>query len=189
MNKAEFIKNYKAQFTKNKVFQLKFEMGGSIKIKIKRVAQVLNRFEEVSNTIFLNEEIWVLLIIWDAKKSSISKLFSEEFTTNNPKKYYKGEINDGLIETNNFDQGAFDEAEIFYLQYSQYSFDKVIKLVYSSAGFDLAIENTIGITAHYVSFKREPILLNIYDDRGMELLSPDKNIVDSIGEKFSQYLL
>ncbi|KAA0991033.1 DUF3885 domain-containing protein [Dyadobacter aurulentus] len=189
MNKQEFIRDYKKLFSQNNEFKIRFEMGGNIRSKKKRVKQVLTRFEEISNVVFMKKEIWVLLIIWDFKMDNNEKLIRLGFDIDLAKNYYFGKVNDGLIEMKYFDQEVLDEAEILYLEYGSYSFRDILPLVHSSAGFDLAMENTAGLSAYYISFSKEPVLLNLYDDRGMELLSHDKKLIDSISRKFSHYLL
>lgn len=188
MEKAEFINAYKRNFVINDELKLKFEMGGKMNGE-QRVNQVLQRFEEISNYIFKNKEIWIFLIIWDANGDNKKELVNGGFDETLASNYYYGKVEDGLIIKENFYEEAFEEAEILYLKYKHYSFDDIMPLVYSKAGFELGFENTAGIVAYFISFEDQPILLNLYDDRGMELLSHDRETINNISREFSEYVI
>lgn len=40
-------------------------------------------------------------------------------------------------------------------------------------------EPSANITCYFINFKR-PIIINVYDDRGMDIYSPDKMIIDEL---------
>ncbi|WP_445440402.1 DUF3885 domain-containing protein [Dyadobacter frigoris] len=84
---------------------------------------------------------------------------------------------------------AFDDAEILYIKYENYSLGKIFPLVQMIAGFDLGFKNTINILSYFLSFQNQPLLLNLYDDRGMELLAHDEQLINSVGGKFADYVL
>src|SRR5690554_236111 len=111
MGKEEFINNYKRNFASNNELKLKFEMGGKMNGE-KRVNQVLQRFEEISNYIFKNKEIWVFLIIWDANGENKKELINSGFDKTLASNCYYGKVEDGLIIKENFSEDAFEDAEI-----------------------------------------------------------------------------
>lgn len=187
MKLIEFIDSYKRSFGNNSELKLTFEMGGD-EDGIKRVNQVVQRFKEISDYIFKDKEVWVLLIIWDANGSNKKELLSSGFNINNATSYFHGDLNDGLINKENFYEDALNEAEILYIKYDLYQFECIFPLVYSKAGFELGIDNTAGIVSYFITFENPPILLNVYDDRGMELLTHDKKVINDVGTKFSKYL-
>lgn len=187
MEKIEFINAYKRSFVTNTELKVRFEMGKNEKGN-KRVRQVLERFKEISEFIFQDEEIWVLLVIWDANGQNKKELLNSGFDETQASEYYHGHIGDGLIRKELFSDDAFDDAEILYLKYQNYSFSKIRPIVYSKAAFELGFKNTAGIVAYFMSFKDKPILLNLYDDRGMEVLSHDNNIISAVERKFSKYI-
>lgn len=187
MEKEDFINAYKKKFINNDELKLKFEMGGDMDGD-KRLNQVIQRFKEISNYVFKDNEVWVLLIIWDANGKNKQELINSGFDISLASSYYDGALDDGLIKKQNFYEEAFQDAEILYLKYKHYSFDDIIPLVYSKAGFELGLENTAGIVAYFVSFENQPVLLNLYDDRGMELLSHGRETINKISVEFSEYI-
>jgi len=44
----------------------------------------------------------------------------------------------------------------------------------------------MNITCYFVGFDRS-LILNIYDDRGMDVYSPNKVLIDELLNKFSQW--
>jgi hypothetical protein len=187
MSKSEFINAFKLSFVSDTEFKVTFEMGQNAKGQ-KRVNQVLERFENISKFVFQNDEIWVLLIIWDAKGENKKDFLNIGFDKSIATECYNGKIKDALIKKEQFYDKAIANAEIFYLKYNTYLFDKVMPLVYSKAAFELGFQNTASIVAYFISFKNQPILLNLYDDRGMEILSNDKEIISNLEKKFYRYI-
>ena len=188
MNKIEFINNYKRLFLLDDELKIRFKMGENRRGK-SRITQVLNRFEEISNAVFSDKEVWVLLVIWDPNGKYGTEFVHTGFDTNLANDYYDGTIKDGLIVREKFAEDAFSDAKILYIRYENYSFRNIMPLVYSIAGYELTIENTGGILAYFISFEGEPVLLNLYDDRGMELLSHSKNLIDWATEKLGRYII
>lgn len=191
MGKIDFINLYKQFFSKNNELKLRFEMGGKLKSK-KRITQVLKRFEEISSYIFDNKEVWILLIIWDSKGNNKKELLNSGFekSLSLADEYYTGKLRDEVIDIHNFNIEAFEDAEILYIKYKIYNFNAIFPIVYSKAGFELGANNTAGIVAYFISFSDEqPILLNLYDDRGMELLTTKQTLVNLIHNKFDEYII
>lgn len=188
MTRSEFLSAYKRVFVDDNELRIGFKMGENLRGK-KRIDQVVKRFEEISNAVFGGDEIWVLLIIWDANGENKKKLIDIGFDINLASNYAYGKIDDGVIVKEKFAEDAFEDAKILYIKYDQYSFNYILPLVYSKTGFELAFENTAQITAYFMSFSKHPVLLNLYDDRGMELLSHDKEVIDSVAKKFSKYII
>lgn len=188
INKAEFIENYKKHFRNNDELQIVFNMGERRRGKA-RLNQVQNRFREISSDVFKDGEIWVLLVIWNASEDNKNTLINGGFDIDLASNFYIGQIQDDLIEKDNFCEEAFDDAEILYIRYENYSFDMIFPLVHMLAGFDLGVQDTINILAYFISFRNQPVFLNLYDDRGMELLSHDGQLMDSVGGKFAGYVL
>lgn len=188
MDNLEFIETYKRVFTKNDERKIRFKMGEK-KEGEERVCQVLSRFEEISNYIFNRKEVWVLLIIWDANGENKKELVDAGFNEGKADEYHYGQVSDGLIKEENFSSEALLNSEILYLKYNSYSFERVRPLIYSKAGFELGFERTAGIVAYFISFENCPILLNLYDDRGMEVLVENEKVMDEIHNRFVKYII
>ena len=190
MKKENFILNYKKYFFHNNQKRLTFDMADNVKAK-KRLTQAIERFKIISNFLFSGKEVWILLIIWDAKGENKQELLRSGFlnTLENSTKFYSGSLKDGLIDESNFDSEALEECEILYINFDNYNFDTIYPIVYSKAGFDLALENTAGLIAYFISFDEEPVFLNFYDFRGMEFLTNDQGVIDVVSNKYNDFLL
>lgn len=188
MTKLEFIDAYRDLFAGNSELKVRFKMGEDMR-GAKRLNQVLRRFEDISDFVFRDKEIWVFLIVWNANEENAKKLLKEMSGEQGATSYYHGKIDDGLVDKERYDEEAFEDAEIVYLKYDHYSINLILPIVYSKAGYDLGMEDTTGILAYFLCFEDHPILLNLYDDRGMELLSHDKNTINSVCEKFRDYVI
>ncbi|MDP2385338.1 MAG: hypothetical protein Q8M29_03120 [Bacteroidota bacterium] len=188
MEKQDFIKAYKKQFIAKNKFKIVFEMGALLKGK-ERVGQVTNRFKEIADFIFEQKELWVLLILWDVERGTKNDLAKCGFEENAATHSYKGKIEDGLLANSRFDSQAIKESEIKYLKYEKFSFDKISPIVRAIAGYELGFENSANISAYFLSFEDTAVLLNLYDDRGMELLNDASEFTSEISNKFQRYLM
>lgn len=177
MNKAVFVKKYRDHFGKKNKYQIVVSMDERFKGKAK-VVQVMKRFNQVANIIFSDKEIWVLLIIWDAYRGTMEDLTNCGFKY--PEIYIKGDYDDELLNTQLFDKEALKESEFFYLRYSKYAFEQIAPIVCAIAGYELGLERSANISAYFINFDDTPILLNLYDDRGLELVTDSKENFNKI---------
>ena len=183
MEKEELIKKYKKYFSYNDEFRVVFEMGGGLNDEL-RLRQVHNRFKEISEYIFKNDEIWIILILWDIDRDTKGQLKRVGFKEENATKIFKGENEDNL-----FEREITENDEIYYVNYNKYSFNNIYSLVRAIGGYELGLDCGVNITAYFISFKDNPVLMNLYDDRGMELLSNDLETINKVSENFSDYVL
>lgn len=87
INKVEFIDNYRKHFRNNDEWQIVFNMGETRRRKA-RLNQVYKRFKEISNEVFKDGEIWILLVIWDASEDNKNILINGGFDINLASRFY-----------------------------------------------------------------------------------------------------
>lgn len=150
--------------TKNK---LRFELGGD-EIDLKRVSQAKERSSQILQYCFSGLPIWLRIILWDKEgEMDLSKA--------------------GLaVET--FDDSFKDENEedILYLHLKKYSPFIVNPIVTSIINYEMAVEPSANITSYFIDFDRS-IIVNIYDDRGMDVYSPGKAFIKGLLNRFSSW--
>ncbi len=125
-----------------------------------RVNQALERSKAILDFSFKGKEIWLQIILWD---------------------------NDALIElktaginpddADNRLEWKEDDNYFLALNYKQYSFQKILPICLSIINFDLAYSPSANITCYFIDFV-EPIVVNIYDDRGCDIYSPSSELLE-----------
>lgn len=150
--------------TKNK---LRFELGGD-EMDLNRVSQAKYRSNQILQYCFNGLPIWLRIILWD-KRSEID-LNNAGFT----------------IETSDNNFRDENEEGILYLYLKKYSPSIVSPIVTSIINYEMAEEPSANIACYFVDFHRS-VIVNIYDDRGMDVYSPDKAIIDALLNRYSSW--
>ncbi|MEE1899176.1 hypothetical protein V1389_12555 [Flavobacterium rakeshii] len=184
MDKPEyFINNYKKFFSGDNTYKIVFKLNDYLEDNTENFLHVVNKFKEISEYVLANKEVYLLLMKWDKTQTSQdikSSGFNEDEADSKFKlEDYKEMINPFLEE----------EDELICLNYNNYDFSAIKKLAEGIAGFELGIESGLNISIYFISFDDYPVLLNMYDDRGMEVLLEDEKAYNEIKLKFSKYLL
>ncbi len=118
----------------------------------KRIKVAVTKAIEELNSCFKGENLWLRVILWDKT--------DEKDLLNPVLESIKENLKYSLIEDNSF---------ILYYFFDIFDIDKIITLVKSSIYYDLGIEPSINITCFYFNLETQ-ILVNIYDDRGMDIV-------------------
>lgn len=66
--------------------------------------------------------------------------------------------------------------------------DEIHKYLWGALGSELGIEPTFNCKIYFINFK-DKILAHPYDDRGMDLIGPNKTLLKKIYETYQSYLL
>lgn len=104
---------------------------------------------------FKDNKLWIRLILWDIKDESML-LHSALYPLNDFLKFKV--INDDSL--------------VLYFLLEKFDFTVVEGLVKSSIGYELGIEDTLNITCFYFN---DLIILNVYDDRGLDVVTTCQN--------------
>lgn len=127
-----------------------------------RVNQALKRSKAVLDFCFKGKEIWLQIILWDN-----DALIALKTAGINP------DYADNKLEWKE------DDNNFLGLNYKQYSFQKILPICLSIINFDLAYSPSANITCYFIDFV-EPIIVNIYDDRGCDIYSPSRSLFRKI---------
>lgn len=161
----DFKKKFHKSFSDDNQYKIVFNMSDYLKDEESRVKKVIQRFKSISQEIFHDSDIWVALVIWNQSIETAKDLKACGFKIEDVTSVFKGNINDNIF---NFED--YEDSEIIYLYYDKFDFAKLKPLVRAIAGFELAVKPSASITAYFLNFQKDrDVLLNLYDDRGMEL--------------------
>lgn len=171
--KQQIIKN----FFQKENYKIIFKMGEN-KDDYKRVSEVMEKFRCISEYIFKNNKVWILLFIWD--KEDLNILLKDVFIQS-ASTIHKIYNNDSFLSYFPYDTEAISEAKIFLLEYDEFRYKNIENLVKLHAGYELALDNTLNISFYIISMSYQyNTLINLYDDRGLELLTDNNNFIEDI---------
>lgn len=165
-------------------YKVVFRMGESEDAH-KRVEEVANKFQYISEYVFKNNKVWLLLFVWeeeDIKKLQKDKLIQCANTI------YKIHHSDNILSYLPYDTEALYEASIFVLEYNEFEYRVFENLIKQHIGYELALDDTLNINFYLVSISpKYNALLNLYDDRGLELLTNNNMFLKDIEENKFPY--
>lgn len=70
-------------------------------------------------------------------------------------------------------------------QYDEVICENIAKLIIHH---DMALEPSVNITCYFMNFDL-PAIVNIYDDRGMDIVSPNFGFLDNLSTIFLEYII
>jgi hypothetical protein len=149
--------------------RLRFELGGE-EVGSNRIKQALDRSNQILQYCFHNLDIWLRIVLWSDKEEG----FLEK----------AGLVIQSAYST--FRQK--NEEETLYLYYDKFSKSLVEPIITSIVNYELAEEPSANITCYFVNFEKQ-IVINIYDDRGVDVYSTNKKIIEAISDKFYPWLI
>jgi len=149
--------------------KLRFELGAE-EIGLKRFEQALDRSYHIFSECFRGSPIWLRIILWDKQ----------------------GEIdlkNAGLvIENANSSLKRIGEEEVLYLYFKKYSQAILSPVMTSIINYELAQEPSANITCYFINFEKS-IIVNIYDDRGVDVYALSRQVIATVSNKFHKWLI
>ena len=184
----EFLIKFHNSFNIGHTFKIVFAMAGDIKNDNLRVQKVIQRFKDISKEIFRDKDIWIALILWNIERATVKELEVCGFNFENADFKFEGSKYDSVFVGDNFEN--FQDSQILYLYYNRFDFLKLKGLVKAIAGFELGVEPSANITCYFLNFETgNEVLLNLYDDRGMEFLTTNEGLQEKVLKKFKNYIL
>ncbi len=153
--------------------RIRLELGGENKSTSDRIRQALYRSSQVLDYCFKNQ-IWFRVILWDNNEAEFfekSHINIEECDV-----YFKQAI---IIE----------EIEITILYFYYEIFPKLIidSINTLIINYDLGESPTLSITCFFMDFQNA-VLINPYDDRGLDIYCPNSNLLTDISAEFIQWV-
>jgi hypothetical protein len=182
MNIQPFLKKYNTTFNKNS-FKLVFDLGGNESDDLKRAQQANQRVKRVFDSLFKKKDLWLILISWDTKTKMLEELKTCGFEINDSNTLIEGKKEDLIV---NYD--LLNPIGTYYLHYKEINYSSIENISLGIINNELGLEPYTGIRAYFVSFEGLPIFLNLYDDRGLELLVTNEKYYDQISSEFKNIL-
>lgn len=117
---------------------------------------------KVLEAIYEGKEVWLRVILWE--HDSFDNLLKCGFTSSDFVVILEREV-------------GFNELTVAvkYLQLQEFRIESLSPFIKAVINFDLGINPMSNITCFYLNFD-VPALVNIYDDRGIDVLTPNEKI-------------
>jgi len=176
----------------NSSIAIRFEMGGGVDTPEKRVKQVKQRAIKLFNALHKpSDEIYFVLFIdkWDNESISdieniVSKVFSNYIS--------KIDFRNVIKQVQEFRYKDLDDIDdivtIRYCADVKYQQLKLEELVEAIANRTLGLEPTVDGDIYLLN-KTSKTIFHLYDDRGLDILAENKEILKSIYEKYNDWIL
>lgn len=149
--------------------RLRLELGGEDMDNDNRVRQAIDRSASVLKYCFEGKEVLLRIVLWDRESlKTIENLFAGL--------KYEIEKNDSF------------EDDVIYVKMEQYDeviCENIAKLIIHH---DMALEPSVNITCYFMNFDI-PAVVNIYDDRGLGIVSPDFCFLDDLSRACLEYTI
>jgi hypothetical protein len=150
--------------------RIRVELGGSLTLP-NRHEEALKRSKQVLKYCFDKSSIWLRIILWDdVEKENL--------------------INAGL-DLNKADlifEGEFANEKVLYVYFREYSELSIDPVVISIINYETNRDPFANITCYFVNFLA-PLVLNIYDDRGLDIFSPNQSFTDGITNRYNSWVI
>jgi hypothetical protein len=153
--------------------KLRFELGGESESTFEKIAQALNRSSQIFDYCF-RSAIWLRIILWDDNELDF---------------FEKSHINKKQYDSFFKQETIINETSVTVLYLYFKSFPKAIIKSISTLiiNHDLAESPSLNITCFYIDFDNA-ILVNVYDDRGMDIYCPKSALINDLHAKFIDWV-
>lgn len=149
--------------------RVRFNLGEELEDEY-RFQQALNRSTSILDDCFSGKDIWLRIIMWG--ENGLHELKSTGMDLDIANEKIEGK------------EGGYD---VLYLYYERYSFQIISPVVASIINYELARDPSAHITCYFVNFYH-PVVVNIYDDRGCDIYSPNNSIILSLAQKHKNWI-
>ncbi|PWG78084.1 DUF3885 domain-containing protein [Pararcticibacter amylolyticus] len=150
--------------------RLRIELGGEGDDSA-RVIQAIQRSNRILEYCFSGKDVWIRAILWSEDEEAALEMAGLSVRSANKL----------------FRQKKEDE-EVLYLFFDRYTDSLGKVLTTSIINYEMALEPSANITCYFINLK-DQLIINIYDDRGMDIFSPNDDLIYAIGRQFSGWLL
>jgi hypothetical protein len=162
------------KFEEDNVLQI--ELGGQGKDVAQRLEQAFVRSNTVLQYCLGGKSIWLRMIFWTNREEK--NLADAGFKIHKAAKIIKQKVQ--------FERSG--EYEVLYIHFKRYLKVRFSSVVRSILNYDMVIEPSAQITCYYINFKSK-LIINIYDDRGLSIYTPNKELLKKIKDEFFDWLI
>lgn len=149
--------------------KLRIDLGGDEE-GAQRLNQALDRSSKVLQYCFKNKAVWLRMILWSDREER--NLENAGFKLHKAIRVFKQKSED----------------QILYTHFNRYSKHLLTPIRKSIINFDMAVEPSANITCYFVSFSAK-LIINIYDDRGLDIYTPNNVLLNKIKNDFFEWLI
>lgn len=153
----------------SKQVKIRCELGGE-ESDLRRVEQALDRAIKIFSTCFKDSDIWLRVVLWD--KKAMENLKAAGLC-----------LQDATIEF-----GSNTDNSIRYIYYEKFSKSIIYPFISTIINYDLGYEPSANITCYFLNFNLR-VIVNLYDDRGLDIYSQNKTLLQDINKKFKNLIL
>lgn len=183
MNVDFFLEQYHKAFNINP-HKIVLELGAQETNEIKRAQQARKRVRKIFNKLVKQENLWLVFITWDTKTALLKELKKCGFAIKDANDLIEGKKEDLIV---NYD--LLNPKGVYYLSHEIVDYSIIEKMILGIINNELGLEPYTEIKIYFISFFNEPIFLNIYDDRGIEILVTNENHLQRINNEFNDISL
>jgi hypothetical protein len=149
--------------------KLRFELGGE-GTDSARITQAIKRSNQILQYCFDESPIWLRIILWSDEEEV--NLKNAGLIVHNADKVFRNK----------------GDEEILYLYFKKYLSFQVSPIITSIINYDMAEEPSANITCYFVDLEKL-ILVNIYDDRGMDVYALNQEFIKDLSSKFQSWMI
>ena len=176
----EFIERYENSYNRDNCFQSRIEIGEDFESDYLKVKHIHKLMEDICNHFFFNKELYIVLFLWNTNKKTKQELITCGFNYSKIDSIFNDlKISDIKLADNP------PNKEVSLLIINKYDFSTIKSIVQAIAGYEILIKPSANISAYFISFGEEyDVLVNLYDDRGIEILTTSQIISNQIENIF-----
>lgn len=161
----------KTTLSKIKNGKLRIDLGGSLKNTEKRIEQAKLRINEILKFCLSESKIWIHLILWDRLEE-----------VNLVRAGLNLKLADLVTKKHTPDH------DILVIYTEKHFEDLISPIILCKLNSELAKSPSADITFYIIDFDAK-LIINIYDDRGMDIYSTNSKYMDNVASKFQKWLL
>lgn len=175
---SEFYKRYESSFDNKNCYQTLINIPDTFENNYLKVDYIHRLMENLCDQLFFEKDLYIVLFIWNTDRNTTQELIICGFDENKFDFVFKNiKIDDIKLVENP------QNIDINLLYKQKYDYLTVKSIVQAIAGFEIGVEPSCNVSAYFICFSEEAdILVNLYDDRGIEILTTDKSISTEISE-------
>ena len=136
--------------------RIRFNLGGDLHDVKSRVNQSLLRSKQILTDCFKGEDTWLRITLWNhGEKDNLIKAGLKIDST------------DVVLEEN------IDGDDILVLYKNNYSESFFNTIILSNINYEIGETPSANFTCYFINFSI-PVVVNIYDDRGIDIVTPSR---------------
>jgi hypothetical protein len=172
---ATYNERYLQHFSKKNDYSFKINLAKSKDYR-KRSTEALITARKTLDIFFNDRPLIIRLVVWNKDMVDLNFIKKEIIKIN------EVDVELDLSNSITLSENEKEDTCSLCLYYKRYSFEKISNLVLSVINNEIGRNPALNATFYCINFEDDPFLINIYDDRGLEILfaknPSEKNYTD-----------